>query len=286
VTKQKKRFLSLTLGIFLAGALVTCVASAEQETGESVAPDSRLDEAQKKIQHVVMIMQENRSFDNYFGTYPGADGLPRTEDGQFAVCLPDPHTGGCDIPYHNPALVNTGGRHSSIDAIVDTDGGKMDGFVATAEAHDRGCGLKYAKGICDPSTPPDVMGYHDDREIPNYWTYAQQFVLQDHMFQPDSSWSLPAHLFTVSGWSARCSRKDEPFSCQNDADLNDFTGYGPPMVGGGGKLSIPPTLRRCIRRQGVQIKGAEQPSPNDPSLPKGLQQCIDFAWTDLSFVQQ
>ena len=36
------------------------------------------------------------------------------------------------------------------------------------------------------------MGYHDAREIPNYWTYAQDFVLQDHMFEPDASWSLPA----------------------------------------------------------------------------------------------
>ena len=48
------------------------------------------------------------------------------------------------------------------------------------------------------------MGYHDRREIPNYWAYARNFVLQDHMFQPDTSWSLPAHLFMVSEWSARC----------------------------------------------------------------------------------
>ena len=36
------------------------------------------------------------------------------------------------------------------------------------------------------------MGYHDGGEIPNYWTYAQDFVLQDHMFEPNASWSLPA----------------------------------------------------------------------------------------------
>ena len=51
----------------------------------------------------------------------------------------------------------------------------------------------------------DVMGYHDAREIPNYWTYAEDFVLQDHMFAPDSSWSLPAHLYKVSEWSAACA---------------------------------------------------------------------------------
>ncbi|TMM06111.1 MAG: hypothetical protein E6G10_01015, partial [Actinobacteria bacterium] len=46
-----------------------------------------------KIRHVVIIMQENRSFDSYFGTYPGADGLPRDAQGNFTVCSPDPATG-------------------------------------------------------------------------------------------------------------------------------------------------------------------------------------------------
>jgi phospholipase C len=59
------------------------------------------------------------------------------------------------------------------------------------------------------------MGYHDDRELPNYWRYAREFVLQDRMFEPISSWSLPVHLFMVSAWSARCERADQPFSCTN-----------------------------------------------------------------------
>src|SRR3979490_51289 len=48
-----------------------------------------------KIKHIIIIMQENRSFDHYFGTYPGADGFPRTASGAFAVCVPDPVKGGC-----------------------------------------------------------------------------------------------------------------------------------------------------------------------------------------------
>ena len=51
----------------------------------------------------------------------------------------------------------------------------------------------------------DVMGYHDAREIPNYWAYAENFVLQDHMFEPNASWSLPQHLYMVSEWSAFCT---------------------------------------------------------------------------------
>ena len=59
------------------------------------------------------------------------------------------------------------------------------------------------------------MGYHDAREIPNYWTYAQNFVLQDHMFEPNASWSLPAHLFMVSEWSADCTNPFSACSCRN-----------------------------------------------------------------------
>src|SRR5437588_11263853 len=80
-----------------------------------------------KIQHVVVIMQENRSFDHYFGTFPGADGFPRTASGEFAVCVPNPATGGCEKPFHDTRDLNAGGPHGQGDAIADVDGGKMDG---------------------------------------------------------------------------------------------------------------------------------------------------------------
>ncbi|MDQ2909404.1 MAG: phospholipase [Actinomycetota bacterium] len=169
-----------------------------------------------KIKHVVIVMQENRSFDSYFGTYPGADGLPR-RNGGFSVCVPDPKTAICAKPYHDRLDRNTGGPHEHFDAIRDMDSGKMDGFLRQARR-----GLT-AECLTQPDAPlcsfgalhPDVMGYHDAREIPNYWAYARHFVLQDHMFQPDTSWSLPAHLFLVSGWSARCRRPGDPLSCVN-----------------------------------------------------------------------
>jgi phospholipase C len=59
------------------------------------------------------------------------------------------------------------------------------------------------------------MGYHTGAEIPNYWTYARDYVLDDHMFEPVKSWSLPEHLYMVSAWSARC-RNPSPGSCVND----------------------------------------------------------------------
>jgi phospholipase C len=170
-----------------------------------------------KIKHVIVIMQENRSFDHYFGTYPGADGFPRAANGDFAVCVPDPVKGGCQKPYHDTNDLNAGGPHGQTHAIADVNGGKMDGFIAEAEGARRiGCKTNANDPICSQrSSNPDVMGYHDGRDIPNYWAYARNFVLQDHMFEPNASWSLPAHLFMVSEWSARCSRRGDPMSCVN-----------------------------------------------------------------------
>jgi phospholipase C len=172
-----------------------------------------------KIKHVVIIMQENRSFDSYFGTFPGAAGIPP------GVCLPDPMSGGCDAPFHDSADLNHGGPHGAASATADIDGGRMDGFVAQAEAAS-GCSPNATTNPncvpCNPQTAHagtggciDVMGYHDAREIPNYWTYAQDFVLQDHMFEPNASWSAPQHLFMVSEWSAFCANPLDPFSCRN-----------------------------------------------------------------------
>ncbi len=179
-----------------------------------------------KIKHVVIIMQENRSFDSYFGTYPGADGIPM-KHGVPTVCNSDPKTGRCIKPYHDRDDLNGGGPHFSTDTRADIDGGTMDGFVARAASGRRGC-LNNTDPACTNSTIPDVMGYHDARDIPNYWAYAKNFVLQDHMFGSTNAWSLPAHLYLVSGWSAFCSRSGDPMSCRT---ARDHPAYPPGFLG-------------------------------------------------------
>ena len=166
-----------------------------------------------KIQHVVVIMQENRSFDSYFGTYPGADGIPM-QNGVPTVCVDDPRTGQCVKPYHDPKDINGGGPHDEAAAAADLNSGKMDGFLVEAEKGKKGC-VDPTNPNCTNAKIPDVMGYHDAREIPNYWAYAKNFVLQDHMFEPNSSWSLPSHLFMVSAWSAQYAKQSDPASCIN-----------------------------------------------------------------------
>src|SRR5579864_8916177 len=85
-----------------------------------------------KIQHVMIIMQENRSFDSYFGTYPGADGIP-AQNGVATVCVNDPKTGQCVKPYYDARDINGGGPHDETAAAADINGDKMDGFIAQAE---------------------------------------------------------------------------------------------------------------------------------------------------------
>ncbi len=170
-----------------------------------------------KIKHVVIIMQENRSFDSYFGTYRGADGIPGLAGHPGKVpCLPDSGEP-CVRPFHDRYDVNTGGKYHYPQAEAEIDGGKMDGFVTQQEA----------AGFT--STPPDdVMGYHTGKEIPNYWSYARHFVLDDHMFSSVVSWSLPSHLYLTSLWSAHCSKHNRPKTCRNAVNS---PGYPPGWVG-------------------------------------------------------
>jgi len=165
-----------------------------------------------KIKHVIMIMQENRSFDSYFGTFPGADGIPM-HHGVPTVCLPNPN-GKCVRPYHDKLDINGGGPHGETDAVADVDGGKMDGFVIRRQHAKRNCTDEFDPA-CTSTSQPDVMGYHTGAEIPNYWAYARNYALDDHMFEPVKSWSLPDHLYMVSAWSAMC-RNRSPMSCVNN----------------------------------------------------------------------
>jgi phospholipase C len=205
-----------------------------------------------KIRHVVVIMQENRSFDSYFGTYPGADGIPGLAGNPGNVpCLPDPARGTCVRPFHDLQGMSLGGPHGQNNAAADINGGQMDGFVREQNRGLAGCEQAFnpACGGGRHGGPPDVMGYHDGSDIPNYWAYAKDFVLDDHMFESDASWSLPSHLYMVSGWSARCTRRGDPMSCTNE-DQN-------------------PGLPTDFKRKNFGIANAKPP---------------DYAWTDLTYL--
>jgi phospholipase C len=232
-------------------AVVTLLTAAAASSAPSTnrrdhvrARPASADAAVYKIKHVVIIMQENRSFDSYFGTYPSADGLPGLAGHPGSVpCVPAPQLHRCVRPFHDRQDRDHGAAHDVPASRADVAGGKMDGFVAEQERV-----LAASPCRCvPPAQANDVMGYHTGAEIPNYWTYARDFVLQDHMFEPVPSWSLVAHLYLVSLWSADCAKHNDPQSCKNAIE----------------NPGIPPYRRR------------HQGRPYPPPI---------FAWTDLTYL--
>jgi phospholipase C len=157
---------------------------------------------------VVVIMEENRSFDSLFGTYPGTDGIPPR------ACVPN-GVGECVRPFLDPSgVVDSGGAHGPLAGKEDVDDGRMDGFIRVTDGRRiRSCRRHPHGPDCAHLRRPNVMSYHDGTQIPNYWTYARNFVLQDRMFEPNWGWSLPAHLWLVSGWSAKCSDPYKASTC-------------------------------------------------------------------------
>jgi len=200
--------------VLMAGMLAAIAARTQAaERGQAATAQKNI-----PIKHVIIIFQENRSFDSYFGTYPGADGIPM-RDGEPTVCNLDPKTGQCVKPFLDHNDVNCGGPHAAEQSLADVANGAMDGFISEVQAQG-GFGLyplvwarNYCKHPTDPKESDAVMGYHDGGDIPNYWAYAKHFVLQDHMFEALHSWSFPSHLYLVSAWSATCGQSANPMSC-------------------------------------------------------------------------
>jgi len=162
-----------------------------------------------KLRHIVIITQENRSFDSMFGTFPHAYGFSATKH----ICVRDGH-GHCLKPYHTRSDISAGGPHGYHETPIDIDGGKMDGFVKAALKHQQ-CGVE--GHTCHMKSARRVMSYYDGHEIPNYWTYARRFALADHFFEATGNWSFPSHLYEVSGWAAQCKSED-PMSCSPTLD--------------------------------------------------------------------
>jgi phospholipase C len=185
---------------------------------------TQLQLAQAHIQHIIVIMQENRSFDHYFGTFPGAAGIQFDANGVPLMCytLTIDGSGGCVRPYHDRHTANGGGDHAPAQSITDIDNNAMDGFLIVQQSDAKKC-QKAEASISEPSNwcpsalpgllRHDAVGYHTADEIPNYWAYAKHFVLQDHLFEPVASYSLASHLYTISAWSANCTDSEDPWSC-------------------------------------------------------------------------
>ena len=134
-------------------------------------------------------MQENHSFDNYFGTYPGADGIPAD------TCMPVGHARRpCVRPFH------LGGRSSpdlAHDRRIHRSSTPAAGWTASSGR----------PRSTRQSAERSVMGYYDGRDLPFYWNVADEYVLFDRFFAASPGGSVANHLFWVSGIFGRLQER-------------------------------------------------------------------------------
>jgi phospholipase C len=162
------------LVVFLSSSLfIINVYSSDGKIAESQqSTNSNL------IEHIIIIMQENHSFDNYFGTYPDANGIPEN------VCVPldpDHADNGCIKPFLSTDVSPDDMPHGYLSSKIAHDNGKMDGFML-AESENN-----------------NTMSYYGNKTIPYYWDLAKHYVLADNFFSSVLSYSLPNHWYAIAG---------------------------------------------------------------------------------------
>jgi phospholipase C len=212
------RSLSLLLACAMFAGCSTSGQSGFSGSGLRLLPaQARHAAATQKIQHVIIIIQENRTFDNLFATFPGADGAT-SGIGKCAVSKNCPN-GTTTIPLKSVKLNNFDLPHGHQDFLTEYDGGKMDGFnqIAKGGKGQYGAAKRYAYQYVNPSY------------IQPYWALAKQYGLADHMFQTQGSGSFVGHQDLIAGstsLNANVSITDEPFSpnliwgCDSSPDVN------------------------------------------------------------------
>ena len=168
-----------------------------------------------KVKHVFVLVQENHSFDQVFGLFPGLHGQYVENLGTYLAqetdCEYDPETLGCQRPFLISANTNspnyvqdapdiTGGFNGRYDQEVSMDRGKMDDFLVDVEA---------GQPVLGPTPSPQqieahnesigIEGVYDCDTVPYLWYYARNFALFDHYFQANTGDSSPANIQLFSG---------------------------------------------------------------------------------------
>ena len=175
----------LALTIFLVATLLPLAAVATSVVyGPPPSPPPPvlpIVDARTPIQHFVVLMMENHAFDNFFGTYPGADGLPPN------VTLPDGQ-GGTVSPHWLDATSTPDLPHDRAAALQDYDNGRNDGFAEVAAT--------WLPGLANVS-----VGYYDAHELGYYWSLAANFTLADQYFSSVLGPTVPNRLYSLAGQS-------------------------------------------------------------------------------------
>lgn len=214
----RRRKLALTsgaLGALVALLTAACTPSADTAPSPSAEQTDSADaiETRWPIKHVVFIIKENRSFDNLFGSFPGANGVTKGRKWLGDDWRASPYWHG--TPYAErtitvPLKTKYQWRypqdlpHDYKQYVMDYRNGNMDGFANNPKA--------------------DALAYTMVKPewIPNYWYWAQQNVLSDNFFASAVGPSFPNHLMTIAATSA--GTRDNPK--QPSKSLNEMQEQG------------------------------------------------------------
>lgn len=175
--KRIKRFASLLIFFTMVSPVfgATSVSASQSENTPNTP-----------IEHLIVVMQQNHTFDNYFGTYPGANGISKE------TCIPvslSNEKAECVSPFKITNEPITDLSHSDVIFANQFQKGKMNGFIDALNKLNQDGSLS--------------MGYYDDQDIPYYWNLADQYVLFDNYFSSAHTGSITNRMFWVSGRAGR-----------------------------------------------------------------------------------
>jgi phospholipase C len=163
-------------------------AGSSAMSGSSLNPQTASSGPSSPIQHVVIMVQENRTFNDFFATYPGADGTTTGQAVPNSNCSP-PISGGAIPLTKSPLLVTKDMNHSYKSGYaVAYDGAKMDAFD----------NIKFNGGAGPPECYAPYQ-YTDPSQIQAYWDLAEQYTLAEHMYATQGSDSFTAHQDLIRG---------------------------------------------------------------------------------------
>src|SRR5215813_2327944 len=198
MSSQVSPLMRVGIPLFFCVLLAGCGNESPQRTAVRMPTQPVAGEGINKIQHIVFLIKENRTYDQYFGRFPGGDGATSGTTAAEKV-----------IPLsHAPDEAPWDLGHSWRDALFAINGGKMNKFDLVENGEIDGYRLSYTQ-------------FHE-ADIPNYYAYAHDFVLADRMFSSMAGPSYPNHLFTVAAQDDGALDNPRPnhyvWGCDTDED--------------------------------------------------------------------
>jgi phospholipase C len=189
--------------------------------GQTASPALQAD-LRAHIRHVFVIYQENRSFDFYFGDFPGADNLAAAAARRHGFRQWDPIGHGWVTPFFLTTPDVGSPKHSRGDLIAKSDRGRMDLFVAQEELRlmEQGATWQYARqmGLL-------TMAYEDCHTVPFLWYYSHRFALYDHIFEGFYDGSTPGNIDLIAAQAGQTQWARNPEEASNP----DEKGPGEPL---------------------------------------------------------